>query len=333
MKAQPQTVPGTPLDEKDFKRGKAFTLAYSPKLHYAWDTGEAIGRYLAELKRGRLIGRRCCGCERVMIPPRSFCEGCFRATDEWVYLKDMGTVNTFSLCYVSWDVRRLKRPEIPAVIEIDGASPGMGILHVLKRVDPKDVAIGMRVKAVWKPSSRRTGSITDIAYWMPVEKRTHPISSFIPHPSSLERMRAWPGEIPIRSLYTVGVAGQIFFRALKERGELVGTRCTACDQTYVPPRCFCERCFTELTQTVEIKPEGRLVSFTICYLDRDERPLRQPVALALVRLDGATTCFLHRLINWTEVAEIAIGARVKAVMRAKRKRKGSILDIEGFRLD
>ena len=28
--------------------------------------------------------------------------------------------NTFSLCYVSWDVRRLKPPEIPAVIEIDG---------------------------------------------------------------------------------------------------------------------------------------------------------------------------------------------------------------------
>jgi len=35
-------------------------------------------------------------------------------------------------------------------------------------VDPKKVRVGMRVHAVWKPASQRTGSITDIAYWEPV---------------------------------------------------------------------------------------------------------------------------------------------------------------------
>lgn len=167
-KAQPATVRGTALDKAQLKRGKIFTIAYSPKLRYAWDTGEAISRYLAELKRGRLIARRCRKCDRVMIPPRMFCERCFRPTDDWVYVKDTGRVNTFSLCYVSWDVRRLKRPEIPAVIEIDGASPGMGILHVLKKVLPKKVHVGMRVRAVWKPRSKRIGGITDIAYWTPL---------------------------------------------------------------------------------------------------------------------------------------------------------------------
>ena len=107
-----------------------------------------------------------------MIPPRMFCERCFRPTDDWVYVKATGTVNTFSLCYVSWDVRRLKQPEIPAVIEIDGASPGMGILHLVRKVVPKDVRIGMRVAAVWKPPAQRTGSITDIAYWMPINRRS-----------------------------------------------------------------------------------------------------------------------------------------------------------------
>jgi len=28
---------------------------------------------------------------------------------------------------------------------------------MLKEVDPKDVSIGMRVKAVWKPAEERTG--------------------------------------------------------------------------------------------------------------------------------------------------------------------------------
>jgi len=167
MKGEPKIVRGTSLDRAGRRKKQIFLASYVPRLRYTWDTGEAIGRYLAELKRGRLIARRCRKCDRAMIPPRMFCERCFRPTDDWVYVKDTGTVNTFSLCYVSWDVRRLKRPEIPAVIEIDGASPGMGILHILKKVEPRSVRIGMRVKAVWKPRSQRVGSITDIAYWEP----------------------------------------------------------------------------------------------------------------------------------------------------------------------
>jgi uncharacterized protein len=170
-KGQPTVVRGTQLDASDLKRNVTHLTSYTPKLRYAWDTGEAIGRYLAELKNGQLVARSCGKCKRVMIPPRMFCERCFRPTDEWVYLNSTGTVNTFSLCYVSWDVRRLKSPEIPAVIEIDDASPGMGILHVLRKVNPKQVHVGMRVAAVWKPQSQRIGSITDIAYWAPIKTR------------------------------------------------------------------------------------------------------------------------------------------------------------------
>lgn len=159
------TFAGTSLDEKKLHSGKVFLTSYAPKLHYAWDTGEAIGRYLAELQEGRLIARRCDQCQRIMIPPRMFCERCFRPTDDWVFVKDTGKVNTFSLCYVSWDVRRLKQPQIPAVIEIDGASPGMGILHLIGKVNPRNVHVGMHVRAVWRPKSQRTGSITDIAFW------------------------------------------------------------------------------------------------------------------------------------------------------------------------
>ncbi|HEX5605206.1 MAG TPA: zinc ribbon domain-containing protein, partial [Candidatus Binatia bacterium] len=72
--------PGTPVDNRELKRGKIFMASYAPRLRYRWDTGEAIGRYLEELKRGRLIARRCDGCRRVLIPPRMFCERCFRPT-------------------------------------------------------------------------------------------------------------------------------------------------------------------------------------------------------------------------------------------------------------
>lgn len=170
MKPKPEIVPGTQVDARDIARGKVFTTRYTPKLRYRWDTGAAIGRYLEELRQGRLIARRCDGCQRTMIPPRMFCERCFRPTDEWVYVNATGRILTFSLCYVTWDVRRLKQPQIPAVIEIDGASPGMGILHLVEKVRPNQVRVGMAVRAVWRPPSKRRGSVTDIAYWEPLTK-------------------------------------------------------------------------------------------------------------------------------------------------------------------
>jgi Predicted nucleic-acid-binding protein containing a Zn-ribbon len=98
-----------------------------------------------------------------------FCQDCFVPTNRFVPLQDTGTVVTFSICNVRWDMVRLEHPLIPAVIAIDGASPGMGILHLLGEVDPQAVRVGMRVRAVWKPPEEREGAITDIRYFKPLE--------------------------------------------------------------------------------------------------------------------------------------------------------------------
>ncbi len=168
MSANIESFPGTPLSQADFDEGNILTTHWKPRLEYGWDAGVAIGRYLAELKNGRIIGMKCRRCRRTVVPPRLVCEWCWEPIDEWVYLQDTGTVNTFSVCYIRWDASRAKEPLIPAVIEIDGASKGAGILHLLDEVSTEDIAIGMRVKAVWKPAEERTGSITDIKYFKPV---------------------------------------------------------------------------------------------------------------------------------------------------------------------
>ena len=155
------------LSDKEFRR--AITVDHAVDARYAWDAGMAIGTYLDGLKDGKILGRLCHGCERTLVPPRMFCEQCFLPTDEWVQVQDTGTVNTFSLAYITWDMRDLRIPDIPAVIELDGASPGIGIMHKLGRVDPDSVHTGMRVRAVWKPPAKREGSILDIAYWTPID--------------------------------------------------------------------------------------------------------------------------------------------------------------------
>jgi uncharacterized OB-fold protein len=168
MGMESHVYPTVYLHQKDFEEGRVLTERWEPNARYAWDTGVAIGHYLQELKAGRLVGRRCDGCGRILVPPRMFCESCFRPTDEWVTVQDTGTVKTFSLCYITWNMIPLKEPNIPAVIDIDGASKGIGILHLLGQVKLEDVKIGMRVQAVWKPAAERKGDITDIAYFKPL---------------------------------------------------------------------------------------------------------------------------------------------------------------------
>jgi len=170
-KAQPAgELAGTGLKEEDIKQKKVLVEAWKDTgLSYTWSTGVAIGTYLEGLKNGQLLGVRCQSCKRIMVPPRMFCEECFKTVDEFVPVRDTGTVNTFAICYIKTDASRQKKPQIPAVIEIDGASKGMGILHLLGEVKPADVKIGMKVRAVWKPAGERTGDITDIMYFKPME--------------------------------------------------------------------------------------------------------------------------------------------------------------------
>jgi hypothetical protein len=165
----PPYADGTPLSDADIRSRKVTYVEDHPDIRYSWTAGQAISRFLNELKKGKIIATRCNKCRRIMVPPRVFCELCYKPIDDWVYVKDTGTVQTFSISYIDPDAKPLDEPVIVAVISIDGASKNMGIMHVLGEVNPEDVYIGMKVKAVWKPENEREGSVTDIKYWKPIE--------------------------------------------------------------------------------------------------------------------------------------------------------------------
>jgi uncharacterized protein len=158
---------GVEVTQEDLKRERYLRTTYKTELRYAWSAGVATGRFLEGLRRGELWGRRCDGCRRTLVPPRMYCERCYTPTARWVKLKDTGRVATYSVSYVNADASRRKDPILVAVVEIDGASPLMGILHLLGEVEPEHVAIGMPVKAVWKEEGERAGAITDIRYFKP----------------------------------------------------------------------------------------------------------------------------------------------------------------------
>jgi uncharacterized OB-fold protein len=136
------------------------------------------------------------------------------------------------------------------------------------------------------------------------------------------------GELPVRFRYTPGIGNTAFLEALRDRAVFVGSTCASCGVTYVPARIFCERCLAALEPDTECGPDGELESWTVGHIGIDGDPLDQTTTVGLVRLDGADTVLMHRLLGdgpWR------IGQRVRAVVRAPEERVASILDVEGFR--
>jgi len=170
MTARISRWPGIELRAADLYEGKVTQTRFHPDAKYAWSAGEAMSRFLQELQDGRFIARTCHQCKRILFPPRMFCEECFRPTDEWTYIRDTGTIETFSVSYLDTDAKRIVEPILVGVVSLDGASPKMGMMHFFGEMTKDEIRIGMRVKAEWKLPPERRGSVLDIRYFRPLRE-------------------------------------------------------------------------------------------------------------------------------------------------------------------
>ena len=138
----------------------------------------------------------------------------------------------------------------------------------------------------------------------------------------------WSGELPVTSRYTFGIAGETFFRSLKEDGKLLGTFCPSCNRTYVPATSFCERCLGELKEWRDVGLEGKIYTYTVLFKNLDGTNLLHSEIIAFVKFgDGG---IIHR-IGEIKPEEIYIGMKVAALLKSKSKRTGSIHDILYFK--
>jgi len=143
-----------------------------------------------------------------------------------------------------------------------------------------------------------------------------------------------PGKWEIPYRHSAGKFATRFFNELKN-GKIMGVKCSKCGRVLIPPRSFCERCFTPIEEWVEVKDTGVIETFTICYEKFTGLP-DPPYTVAVIKLDGADTGMMHFIggVDLSDpkkaIEKIKVGARVKAKWRAERT--GSILDIEYFEI-
>jgi uncharacterized OB-fold protein len=121
--------------------------------------------YLKALKEGKLLGARSGKNGKLYFPAREADPATGTVLDEYVELPDVGTVTTFAIINIPFSGQRIKPPYVAAYVLLDGAD--IPFLHLVSEIDANEVRMGMRVKAVWKPSEEWDFGIDNIEYFRP----------------------------------------------------------------------------------------------------------------------------------------------------------------------
>jgi uncharacterized OB-fold protein len=134
---------------------------------YRYTAGVAGERFFQTVReRGRLAVTRCTACGLTYLPPRLYCERCFADLSQtWSEVEPVGRVHTFTVVHYDHHGQRLPRPEVVALVRIDGTDGGL--VSRLVEVSPTDVFLEMPVTAVLRPRRQRTGTLTDIVGFAP----------------------------------------------------------------------------------------------------------------------------------------------------------------------
>ncbi|GLX98424.1 OB-fold domain-containing protein [Herbidospora sp. NBRC 101105] len=253
---------------------------------YTRSTGPVIGRFLTELRAGRIVGVRTAG-RRVLVPPLEYDPATGDpVTDEFVEVGPAGTVREWTWVEEPRKNHPLDRPFAWALIRLDGADTAL--VHAVD-APVKAMRTGLRVWPRWRHD--RVGSITDL-------------ECFVPEVTTIVAN--------VRTEYTVtpGAALKRYLDALTRNVFLAG-RCATCSSVYVPYRLSCPQCGSVIEEELEVGPSGTVTTFAINNLP-DPRAPQVPFVSAYILLDGADTPIIA-LLGSVAAGEVTEGMRVRAV--------------------
>jgi uncharacterized protein len=290
---------------------------------YTRSTGPVLGRFLAGLRDGVVVGGRTSE-GTVVVPPPEFDPVTHRAIEEFVEVADTGTVTSWTWVPEPVKGQPLDRPFAFALVTLDGADAPL--LHALDVGSPDEVETGMRVRIRWR--EERTGDITDIACFEPYDgeaPEASRLAALAPQPPGVTGIVV---PVELDYLYAASPEESLFYRSLAQ-GKLVGQRCPSCGKVYIPPRSACPADGTPTTDEVPLPDTGTVTTFCIVNVPFLGQRITPPYVSAYVLLDGADIAFLHLILD-IPAEEVRMGMRVKAVWKPEDEWGTSIENISHF---
>lgn len=137
------------------------------------------------------------------------------------------------------------------------------------------------------------------------------------------------GKMALPYTYFAGRVGSKFITTVRDQKKIMGVKCPACKTVYLPPRQVCDVDFTDIRDKwVEVSNNGTVTNFTVVRYDDKHLPRKAPFVLALIKLDGASTPFMH-ILEECAIDDVKIGMKVEAVFA--KETTNTILDIDHFK--
>ncbi|QEC46496.1 hypothetical protein FSW04_02145 [Baekduia soli] len=287
---------------------------------YTLTAGPAAGQFLAELAARRIVGSRCAGCARVMVPAQDFCGRCGGAAGEDLVVVAPTGVLT-AITHAGQDTL--------VFVRLDGA--GADLLHRLVGATGEE-AIGTRVEAVW--ADEPAGGMLDLAGFRAAEAPEEP-AAIAPLTGGAERIVQLDESMELHYRHAYGPYYGRLFDELGARRRIMGVRCPSCQAVLVPPRPRCDVCHVKTATWVDVQDTGTLKAFSVIHLAFVGQRREPPYIYAEIVLDGASTKLIHMLSGVdidTAPQTLRPGARVRAVWNDDADPTGTLQDILHFEL-
>ncbi|MCA1711805.1 MAG: OB-fold domain-containing protein [Actinobacteria bacterium] len=292
---------------------------------FTHSTGPGLSRFLTALRDDAVIwGRRCRGCDRVVVPAADHCETCAGVLDEWIEVGPGGVVTDVTLVTADMPLTRLEPPFAVVKVRLDGADTDL--VHLAP--DPDGITRGARVEASW--SDVRTGTIRDLAGFRLEGSgggHAHDVSERHRDRVTVVERRL---DLPFRQ--TAGTLTTRFQDAIRD-GEIRGNRCTTCGLVYVPPAPHCAKCWALCDGWETIADTGTVTTYVVVNVPFFGQEIAIPYVLAHVLLDGADAAIYHLVGTIGADGTLVLpldgvrrGMRVRAVWRDPDDRHGYIND-------
>jgi hypothetical protein len=112
------------------------------------------------------------------------------------------------------------------------------------------------------------------------------------------------------------ITPQRYWREIPQRYRLEAGKCRKCGYVAFPPRLICPRCKTREFETIKLKDEGKIVSYTIIRVPPEQFSDQAPYAVGIIELDNAVK-ILAQIVD-CDFDDIAIGKKVKIEFRKIR---------------
>jgi uncharacterized protein len=286
---------------------------------YTRSLGPVLGPFLTALRDRRILGARDSG-GQVHAPPFEYDPVTASPPSGLFEVGPAGTVVSWTWVPQPLDGQPLDRPFAWALIRLDGADTAM--LHAVNAGPAGHAAMrtGMRVRPHW--AEHRVGSIRDIACFEPEgaaapDRAAQAEGGELAAAETAEPVTMTITPVRLRYLHTASPSESAYLRGLAE-GRLMGQRCPACEQVYIPSRGTCPADGVPTDTEVELPDTGTVTTFSVVNVGYPGQQVKPPYVAAAILLDGADLAF-HHLVLGCDPAEVHLGMRVKAVWKPREE--------------